>query len=310
MCEFLTDVYNIDIKKQFLNQIDIDKYPPRWWERIFEKSYEFEVRNNKDLYSFTANQIIEFYKFIDVKTYESLLVANINLIKYGNWALQNNLITDGQNHFNEITNETLASCINKVSIEKSIVTLEQLKEIMEQLYNKQDWYIFYALFEGIKGKNFEDIINLKITDITDGYAHLPSGDTIPVSQDFINVAMEADKETFFYDASQRIKPLQRSDTIYKPKNNSRGMNLSKAIYAAIVRNIKLAGASNYLSATSLHQSGLIHYLNKIAEEEEVSVERLLMDNQYREKVTPILNKYHFNIGVRKRFILKYNDLLK
>ena len=40
MCkyEFLKEPYNKDIKCRFISEIGIDKYPPRWWERLFEKN--------------------------------------------------------------------------------------------------------------------------------------------------------------------------------------------------------------------------------------------------------------------------------
>ena len=35
------NLYNESIKKRFLDSIDLEKYPPNWWDRVFDKSYIF-----------------------------------------------------------------------------------------------------------------------------------------------------------------------------------------------------------------------------------------------------------------------------
>ena len=50
MIVFYDEIYNKELKERFLNTLDLEQYPPRWWERIFEKSYRFESDKNKDLY--------------------------------------------------------------------------------------------------------------------------------------------------------------------------------------------------------------------------------------------------------------------
>ena len=190
MLEFYNDVYNLETKKRFLNSIDLSQYPPRWWERVFEKSYGFENIRQKDLYSFTVSEILEFYKFLDIGTITPLIVYNSNLIKYAQWALNENLITDGQNHFDELINESLYTCINKSKINASILSHEQFMELIHtKIKNEQDKYVFFCLYEGIKGKDYQEIIDLKLSDIDEknSVAHLSTGREVYVSQDFINI---------------------------------------------------------------------------------------------------------------------------
>ena len=142
MSNFFADVYNKEIKERFLQEIDIKQYPFRWWERIFEKSVIFEEQRGKDLYSFTVSEIREFYMYLNVGL-EPLIVANTNLIKYGNWALANNMIIDGQNHFDELDNEILNTCVNKALLERSVLTFDKFEEMIRGFINDQDKYICY-----------------------------------------------------------------------------------------------------------------------------------------------------------------------
>ena len=305
---FKSEIYNPDIKAMFIDWIDMSKYPPRWWERVFEKTYILENKYNKDLANFTTEQIIEFYKFLDINSLESLMVYNINLIKYGNWALGEHIIIDGQNHFSEINNEHLAACINTLELGKSILTYKELRQLMSQLYNDQDRFIFFCLFEGIKGKDYAEILALKMSDINGNQVQLIDR-TITVSNDFIAIAKEADKELEYITLTQRPIELIPSLTIYKEKFNSRGIDPGRAIYSTLVRGIRMAGATSAITTSSIYNSGLIHYLNKLATDQEVSVETLLEDMKYRSMVQPILDKYRFNINIKKRFMLKYKEYL-
>lgn len=312
MCEFVNKVYNQDGKEMFLESIELDKYPPRWWERLFEKTIDLEEKFGKDLFGFTTPEIIILYKYLDVFSLESLMVYNLNLIKYGDWALINNLSVDGQNHFAEITNETLASCVNEAGVRKSIITEEQLEEILRQIDNAIDKYMFYALWEGIKGKEYCEILELKLSDINVDTKEvtLCTGRTIKVSQRFISICQEADRQVDYVNYSENkeiVRHLIPSITIYKEKFNSRGIDKPRTLYNTLLRCIKYLGLSNYLSINSIYHSGLIHHLNIIAEKCGMSVEDLLNDPQARKEV---VNKYNFNIDARKRFLLKYKNYLR
>lgn len=309
MANFFIEVYNQDIKERFLNEIDLAKYPDRWWERLFEKSRLFESKHGKDFCCFTTVEILEFYKFLEVSSLEFLNVYNLNLIKYGDWALANGLIYDGQNHFSEIDFKVLTNCVAKGALYQSILTYDQLNEACRRLQNYQDRYILYCLFEGIKGRWYDEILNLKLSDIdtANNTVALCSGRTILVTDTFISVCNNANEETTYVRTDDKILPLKQCDTIYKEKNNSRGNALNRAIYASITRSIDMAGLGESVSGNSIFNSGLIYYLNKRADALKISVRELLND---LDKCQDIIDKYNFNMGVKSTFLIKYENFLK
>ena len=309
-------MFNNEIKERFLNEIDINKYPPRWWERVFEKTEWFEEKYGKDLYSFTTNEIIEFYKFLSLNSLSSLNVYNSNLIRYGNWALLNNMIFDGQNHFTELDNELLNTCIDKASIEQSIISYEKLCELTNQFSYQRDKYIIYALFEGIKGKEYTEIINLTASNINtiEHTATLCSGRTIPISDRFVSICQLALKEDEYsiYDRrgyEKKYHLISYEDRIYKEFPNSRGIKTSQAVYRNIKRAIGYLGLSKNITANSIMTSGMIYYFNKKAKELEINTIELLNNLEYKNERDIIFDKYNFNNQVKKRFMIQYEGFL-
>lgn len=309
--EFYKEPFDISTKERFLDTIDISQYPPRWWERIFEKSEIFETRKEKDLYSFTVPDIIEFYKFLNCGTITPLIIYNTNLLKYGQWALNETLISDGLNHFDEIDTEILATCISKLKSQSLVLSYQDFKEMIFKIPNDIDKYVFYCLFEGIKGADYEDIVKLKLSDIDENeqIVHLDSGRTVPVSKEFIQICKNANAQVVYTGLSvnQLERDLIPSIYIFKEKSNSSGKDINRTVYNTIVRNIKdLRGENGSLTARSIKDSGLIYYLNKRAEELKMNAEDLLYST---DKCMDIIYKYNFNLMTRKRWILQYKDFL-
>lgn len=310
--EFYGKIYNQEIKERFLNSIDLSRYPIRWWERLFEKTYIFEHSKQKDFYSFTVPEILEFYKFLDIATIAPLVVYNTNAVIYAQWALNENLITDGQNHFDVIDVEVLNSCISKGKLNQSILTYDMFQNlIIRRILNDQDKFVFFCLFEGIKGKDYQEIVDIKISDINETALTINLGKReMSIPQEFVDVAHKADQQTVYYTLSDRNieSKLIPSIKIFKEKHNSTGVDINRTVYNTIVRNIKaLDELSEAVTAKSIRESGLIYYLNERAKILGQSVEYLLNNPS---TCQDIIDKYQFNIATRKRWVLQYQDFLR
>ena len=311
MPDFYSEVYNQENKEWFIKSIDLSQYPPRWWERVFEKSNMFEKIKNKDLYSFTTPDIIEFYKFLDIGTITPLIIYNTNLVKYAQWALNENLIVDGQNHFDELTSDMLATCLNVTKTQQSILSYDTFMDLINRkIVNDQDKFIFFCLFEGIKGKNYQEIVDMKMADIDEDnlLVHLSSRD-VGVSSDFINICKKADKQTVYVGlvGNEIERNLVPGSNIVKEKSNSQGKDLNRTVYNTIVRNIATVfELADVVTAKSIRDSGLIYYLNKRADKLGVPVSELVYDlNNWQD----LVDKYQFNPDTRKRWLLQYKDFL-
>ena len=311
MANFQNDVYNIETKERFLNTQDLEKYPPRWWERVFEKTYFFEEKKQKDLFNFTVPEILEFYKFLDVGSITPLSIYNANLIKYGQWGLNENMVIDGANHFDEIDTETLVLCVNTTKIEQSILSYDKFLDlIQEHITNYQDKFVLFALFEGIKGKDYEEISNLKLEDINSKarIVTLNTGRSMLVSKEFIDICIKADaEETYIRLGDEQEVKLLPGEFIFKLKNNSRGLKINQTIYRTIYRNVRAVNELSYVvSSKSLRDSGMIYYLHKRAKELNISAEELL---EKVDECQDIIDKYQFNVKAKRRWMYQFKNYL-
>lgn len=312
MADFYQEVYAPETKERFINSIELGKYPPRWWERVFEKSYIFESAKQKDLFAFTVPEILEFYKFLDIGTLNPLIIYNVNLTLYAQWALNENLISDGQNHFDVIDYELLSTCINKAKLSKSVLSYDDFMDLIDhKILNAQDAFIFICLFEGIKGKDYKEIVEMKLSDIDmdNKCVQLSTGRNVIVTDKFIEIAIKADNQVEYVSTSNNnfIIKLVPSLRIYKEKSNSSNKDINRSVYAAIVRNIDtIKDLYNVITAKSIKDSGLIYYINKRADKLGISAEELMysIDNWQ-----DIIDKYNFNTDSRRRWILQYTDYL-
>lgn len=300
--------YNEETKTRFLETIDLLKYPPRWWERIFHKVSVFENLYQRDLYDFSTSNIIEFFKYLDVGNINTLIVYKANLTKYAEWAVSENLVADNQIHFDELTTELLNDCVSRARVSNAVVTYDKLRSI--HFVNAQDSFVFWAIFEGIKGRDFEEIINLKIDDIdrSDSTVRLCTGRTIKVSEYFISACNNAWREDDYTALKgERTIKLIPSVYIFKEKENGRGLDKARSVYNTIVRNINYFNElGSDITSKSIRDSGLIYYLNKRADDYGITVEEVFYDMS---KCQDIVNKYCFNVFTRKKWMMMYKDFL-
>ena len=138
-------MFNEKTKKRFLNAVDLSQFPKSFWNNVFKKSEILEEQYNKDLYNFSKEQILIWYKLLDSKSLEYLSVINYNIIKYVQWALQESLIVDGMNHFVEITDDEIFECVNKYGLNSSIITKEELDNILFHIPSSRDKFVLLAL---------------------------------------------------------------------------------------------------------------------------------------------------------------------
>ena len=306
------EIYDQPTKDRWLASIDLNQYPPRWWERAFEKTCVFEKMYNKDFHSFTVPDILGFYKFLDVGTLTPLLTYNENFAKYAQWALNEHLIADNFNHFTEIDNDQLYSCLSKDKMSQSILSYDKFNELINiHIINDQDKFVFYCLFEGIKGKDYLDICNMKMEDVDEHelVVHLADRD-VKVNKRFVEIAKAANAQTTYETLSESNKevPLLPGATIIKEKYNSRGANISRQIYSTIVRNIDyISQLSEVVTAKSIRDSGLIYYFNKRADQLNMSVKNMLYDNP--QACMDIVDKYQFNLNAKNRWLLQFQDFI-
>lgn len=163
-------------------------------------------------------------------------------------------------------------------------TREEVLGMCDELYNYYDKAILLALFEGIKGKGYSELLNLKPGDIKetkDGYeAHLEDGDgetrTISISEELYHYLKKSDSADTYYPNNGKMElsviptPMKYQDSPYIFKKINRGVktgNLSSTfINRKFVMFKDLFGAS-FLRPAHIEVSGMMHMINELREKD-------------------------------------------
>lgn len=308
-------MYNAEFKKMFLEQTDNAIY----YERQFNNFEEDEERYQKDLYDFSADQIIASYKRIGTTSISFLFQVNNRNTKYVNYALNQNVVKDGQNHYAVITQETLVSCLDANGIQNSVISKEKLKNLVGQLQNPMDKFLFFACFDGIDGKDHMEIVEFDYNkiDLNNKVAELYNGRMIPVSDELIMYAKES-SETYEYNAymtnqnvAQRKQKLEGSGSWkVSARKNQTTINRYKSgqVYKTLAKCINwLDLPSGYITIYTLKMSGCIDYINTLAEKYGISGKDVLYTNT--ETMNLVQAKYSFITTQRSVFFKKYKEYL-
>ncbi|MDO4975508.1 MAG: hypothetical protein Q4E61_04260, partial [Alphaproteobacteria bacterium] len=193
-------MYNEQIKQRYLDEIIQEQTNAPLIKGYFIETEKMEMQFGKDLYDFTPKEIIQYYKYVSTSSIQFLVLLNSIFSRYTSWAIANNMVKTSQNYYETITRDVLLSCINIRDLNNKIITKSQLNNAIKALYNPSDKFLMQALFEGIKGRGFEDLINVKLSDFNkeNKTLKLYSGKTMSVSDELIRYAIQSEDDYEYY----------------------------------------------------------------------------------------------------------------
>lgn len=170
---------DINFKEIFLNEID-KNYTSEETE-AYKKQYEvffnntiLQIKENgygKDLYDFTEKEIKDFLHDLNVNSLNALTPYLAYIKKYLNYAQDKKVSIQNVSSAINIKRKDLRELVNYAGEYEKYMTKEELRESLNQINkngspiikNEQEKVIFVLLFNGVKGKDSEDLINLKIS---------------------------------------------------------------------------------------------------------------------------------------------------
>lgn len=312
-------LYNEAQKLRYINKKESEvTLAPNFLNNLFTKSALFEEKYGKDLCQWTVDEIIAFYKFSDSRSLDSLTLINSNYAMYTNWCLSETLVPDGQNHFLEINGDMLNDCVNGVLLESTVITRKELEQYVDKLPNYQDRFIFYALFEGICGKMYEEITSIRPSHINGNKITLCTGRELKITSKLKEVIESATNEEAYqsYQEGGRVIKFPeeedgRAFKIIKVMSNqnlandikNRGQILGRRYTNAL----DYMGLSPQMTPKRLIMSGKIEYIKKLMAEENLSLEEVI--KQHADDINSKYTVERFK-GTWLPFIRKYEKFFE
>ena len=306
-----TTYYNEELKKRYIREKETQiAISSNYIDSQFRKAAETEYEHDKDLSNWTLYEIVEFYKLLNLSSYESLLCINSTLSLYTQFCLENNLVKDNQNHYLECTGEVLLNCVNKAIFDKKIIDRETILRWIDELPNPKDQFILLSLFEFGKSKDFKDIIYAKPRDVNGNYLKLESR-TVYISdklKDIIDECIETEEYISISGKQSRIVPLVDYGYIvksYPNQNISLGDHQKgRNIYVACQRMFSYLGVGQWMSPNAVSESGKLYMIKESAK----NLNMTPVEYIYSKCINEVEPQFNF-VMIPSTYIKKYKEYL-
>lgn len=244
---------------------------------IFEEKYE------KDLCDWTSQEIVGYLKYINTNKVSTLTVL-VNMLRiYTDWCIANSLVLDHQNHYYEVTQDIINTCVDTTSLAGSIMTRKFLMNKLIHVYNASDRFVLLGSFEGLRTMDFPGI---KISDIKNGTLTLKNR-TIKISEDLFQIASEANAETSYISPIRKLDiALANTDYILKARVEAELDKIPTTELSVRFNRIMKYLDLKHITMKDLRESGRIEYIINIIRERSMSLDDVLanyrsdIENQY------------------------------
>ena len=266
-------MYNSEYKEAFLKASEHAEETKNQYKVYFKKTEPFEAQKGKDLFDMDFDMLEELFYWVQRKT-ERSAVNFFNTIKnYITWAKDNGY---GESPLNPIIDTINTEFVSKYLYKEGIkyYSRKDLFKYFENIINERDKALVLALFEGISGNKFSEIINLRREDLSekDGkyYASLLSDEVdlthrqLEISEELYNMLIEAYSAQEYKNTNGRANRIVDGEYIFR-KSRIGGNDVRITVpmlQNTIINVIKPAFDDVQITTTSINNSGVMHYANE------------------------------------------------
>lgn len=305
--------YNKEIKERYLREKEtMLSIPSSYIDVQFRKVSETERELNKDVSNWTTYEIIEYYKLLNLTSFESLLCLNSIFSQYTQFCLENSLVRDNQNHYLECSKEILSGCLNKAILDKRMVDRNTVLKWVDELPNPKDQFILLSLFEYGKSKDFKDTVYASNKNLDKDNNTLKLSDrTVHVSEKLMEIIKDCQLEDTYYSISGKgVKKMPLVDYGYIVKSYpNQNMDLSefqkgRNIYIACQRIFDYLGIGQWMSPNSISEAGKLYMIRERAKELNITPTQYV----YSDYVSEVETQFGCSV-VRSVYVKKYGEYL-
>jgi site-specific recombinase XerD len=273
-------MYNKELKERFLKRYP--KKTQKFYRYVFHKSFDSEEQLKKDLYQMTNDQLINCIKSFSNASVQSVYSV-ISIIRlYIAFCSKKGLITTKVNYLDSIGGyKDIKKFLDVQAHQNKYINIMQLHELCDLCINSQDAIIPALLFEGIKGEQCHEIVNLKIQDCNFQTneltltSHEDTKRTITVTNFTMELIQDAYNEKQYVKnngdegmgiMTSPVYKIQPNEYILRISARDEQGAINPCNIIARINRIKSFYGNLYLTATNLWISGMIHHCIEILKE--------------------------------------------
>ena len=266
-------MYNEELKQGFIQTMvntGINKTIEAAATQYFKQAEPVEEALEKDLCNFNINEILGLLKHFCTPSMETLMMGASMYRRYTYYCIEQNIVQDGLNHYEEITSEMYLDCINKSLSEDKIISRKDLMKQVHLLENPVEQFVLLAVFEGLGGTGCLDLVDIQLDQFDGTTVTLKSGRVLSVSKELINIATESANEYFYYPpnaSSEKYEKVRFKDepgiikSLYNVKDDSADRRKAYNIVNKLRRISAREGSKAFLNG-HLVESGRIDLIKR------------------------------------------------
>ena len=279
--------FNQERKDKYLNDIPTNQKSAL--KRIFLASYEQETKLKKDLCDFDREELLKLYSYINATSVNlhCLIKKYMDDVDPAN-KQKHAEITEG------ISRGFLLQYCNKVARKYRILSRQEVLDLMTDpvFMNAMDQFVILALFEGIRGVEGCELLNLKRQDVKmeNGICivNLCTGRTVEISERLYNIIMNAIEEDSYMvirNGFPVVYKLENTDNVIRRSITPQmaGELKYKSIQVRIRKLLASIDLDKQISIKSIFDSGLVNYVKQLAKENNMAASELLNNMELWEK---------------------------
>lgn len=308
-------MYNQEIKEQFLSQME--ETSQKTVSYVFYKTSEVEQFYDKDLFSFSLQQIEKVMKTLNPGSINKARSDMMNLQNYITWAIRKGYRESNIHPMAGTDSKWASQFIDNTT--KRHYSEEEIDEIVKDLNNAQDQALIQCLFEGIMGKGLSELLSMNynwidwnenlitVKDDKDGEER-----TLKVSDKCMRYIKNAHLQQTYtgYGDEARELPLGETDYIFKntifkrtKTNEANQLTLLNRLQA-----IKDYLGKEKLSPNTISQSGRIKMAADLyARDGELKREQFReIAERFKASKVKQDGRVYANVSLMKDYINSYN----
>lgn len=274
-------MYNTEWKEAYIENACLDRTDQTITQTYFNLIEPKEIEYGKDISLFNRDEIFDVYKFINPTSIAYLSRLKAALFEYTDFCKSSGYIPlDTINLYDNFTSDELVSCLNKEIIQNRILSRESILNMCIGIAPREAFSIL-CLFEGIEGKCFSEIANIKASDIDfkKKIIHLETRD-ISVSDELLHFARLANELNYTYKYPSKItvklipSPYIIKNTIFTKSDFTAPVswrNITNSVKKVLI----MYNLYEYITSKNIRESGKIYYVQLRAKELGLSFDETL-----------------------------------
>ena len=309
-------MYNEKLKQLFIKSMvktGINKTIEAAATQYFKQAEPVEEALQKDLSNFNINEILGLLKHFCTPSMETLMMGTSMFRRYTYYCIEQNVVQDKLNHYEEVTNEMYLDCVNKSLAEDKIITRKELLRHVRLLNNPAEKFVVFAVFEGLGGVGCMDLVDIQLDQFNGNTVTLKSGRVLTVPEELVDIAKESAEEYFYYPpnaSSEKYERVKYKDepgilkSLFNVKDSSSDRRKAYNIVNKLRRISDREGSKSFLNG-HLVESGRIDLIKKtMAENKEDDPRKAMRLCKEEMKVR------YGEIQAVGRWLLKYEKYLE